>query len=1017
MLVSPAPRGLPARGKACSLRLLDRTPVVDFLTQLKAALADRYTIERELGRGGMATVFLARDLKHHRPVALKVLHPQIAALLGSERFLREIETAASLNHPHILPLFDSGTAGPAGSGTELLWYTMPPVEGESLRDLLNRERQVSMDRAVRIARDVAGALAHAHARGIVHRDIKPENILLAGDHALVADFGIAKALNAAGGGKLTETGLAIGTAAYMSPEQASGERDLDGRSDIYALGCVLYEMLAGHPPFAGPTAQSVLARHAIDPVPSLHTGRQEVPATVDRAVKRALAKVPADRFATAAQFAQALTSEEDTAVTSRVRVTPHPGLRGRRITTGIVLSLAAGVIGWYLLRPRPTVGALPESTIAVLPISPSVADTGLIRLGRDLVVTLSANLDGVGDIRTVDANTILTQTAKGPIPLSLEDAAAVARRLGAGRVLHGSLVRTGAGVRIELGLFDTKDLAPKARSALTASPDDPVGITDSMTSSILAQIWEKGPPPSPSLAAVTTHSMPALRAFLDGERLLVQGDMDSAAGAYRHAFTADTTFWLAYFRYAYVFNWTERSGADSLADIAWEHRAALPERERLLLEIPREDRLSVRLRRSQEFVDRYPDYWPGWFQYADYLVHGDGTGYTLDNVVDALERTVELNPDVTWAWEHLFKLTLTLDTPKAGRALAEMKRLVGSTNPRIRPFYLPAYRLLLQAAVASPVSDTALMDSVARTLATQPLNFTVGGLDFTLAFVAYGFASTQIDFNRRVLRYVVDRDLIVNLHIGTATTWAARGAWDSMQPALDQVIASAPKTWGADPAWQAYRYNVFGVWLGALNPSVALTRRRAMREAATRPPGLSPAYELAFLPWLDGLQADATRDEISLRLARETLRADTFPSARSLGRSLAAFELGLAGNYREAADSMVALIGAVTEGACCKGTFDDVNRLAASRWLLAVGDTVMAGEIIGQLEVDHWHPVFSGPMHLARARIHQALRRTEEARSDYIEFLRRLDMPSASQRHLVDEARIAIGPQDPPQPR
>src|SRR5881275_1194984 len=267
--------------------------LIDPLARVQAALAGRYTIERELGRGGMATVYLAQDRKHHRQVAIKVLKPELAAALGPERFLREIDTAARLTHPHILPLHDSGEA--AG----LLYYVMPYVEGETLRDRLEREGQLPLEEAVRITREVASALSYAHSHDVVHRDIKPENILLSGGEAVVADFGIARALVAAGADKLTDTGLAVGTPGYMSPEQAMAEPRIDGRADTYALGCVLYEMLAGHPPFLGTTAQEILARHTLDPVPPLRTIRREVPAAVEHAVLKALAKSPADRFPSA----------------------------------------------------------------------------------------------------------------------------------------------------------------------------------------------------------------------------------------------------------------------------------------------------------------------------------------------------------------------------------------------------------------------------------------------------------------------------------------------------------------------------------------------------------------------------------------------------------------------------------------------------------------------------------------------------------------------------------------------
>ncbi len=274
--------------------------MTDLLTHVQGALADRYAIERELGRGGMATVYLAQDLKHHRPVAIKVLAPELAAALGRERFLREIETAASLSHPHILPLHDSGEAD------GFLYYVMPYVAGESLRERLNREKQLPIEHAVTIVGEVANALTYAHSRDVVHRDVKPENILLSDGQAIVADFGIAGAIDAAGGGKLTRTGIVLGTPAYMSPEQGAGERALDGRSDVYSLGCLLYEMLAGEPPFTGPTAQAIIAKRFTDPVPSIRRLRETVPVPMDQAIAKALARAPADRFATPHQFAEAL---------------------------------------------------------------------------------------------------------------------------------------------------------------------------------------------------------------------------------------------------------------------------------------------------------------------------------------------------------------------------------------------------------------------------------------------------------------------------------------------------------------------------------------------------------------------------------------------------------------------------------------------------------------------------------------------------------------------------------------
>src|SRR6059036_2298416 len=270
-------------------------------TRLTAALAGRYAIERELGAGGMATVYLARDLKHDREVGLKVLRPELAAVLGAARFLQEIRISARLDHPHILTLIDSGES------EGFVWYVLPYVRGESLRNKLTREQQLSIEETVRIATQVASALDYAHRHGVIHRDIKPENILLHEGEAMLADFGIALAVKEAGGNRLTETGLSLGTPQYMSPEQATGDRTLDARSDIYSLASVLYEMLAGEPPHTGPTVQSVIAKVLTDRPRPLRALRDAVPPPLEAAVQKALAKVPADRFGSAAQFAEALT--------------------------------------------------------------------------------------------------------------------------------------------------------------------------------------------------------------------------------------------------------------------------------------------------------------------------------------------------------------------------------------------------------------------------------------------------------------------------------------------------------------------------------------------------------------------------------------------------------------------------------------------------------------------------------------------------------------------------------------
>lgn len=345
----------------------------EFFARVKATLAEVYEVEKELGEGGMAIVFLATDRKHGRKVAIKVMRPELAESLGGDRFLKEIETAARLSHPHILPVHDSGQVN------GLLYYVMPFVEGESLSDRLKREQQLPIGDALAIAKEVAEALAHAHSHGIVHRDIKPENVLLYGGHAVIADFGIAKALTAAGGDRLTGTGVALGTPSYMSPEQASGE-EVDARSDVYALACMLYEMLVGEAPFTGRTAQAVIQQHIVAPPPSASASRATVTAELSRVIQRGMAKTPADRFSTATEFAEALASREATpgssfATLARGRL-PRV-LAAYAVFTLVVLWLLNLVVDRFVWSPHlPTFGLA-----ALIMLLPTVVIIALWRGG------------------------------------------------------------------------------------------------------------------------------------------------------------------------------------------------------------------------------------------------------------------------------------------------------------------------------------------------------------------------------------------------------------------------------------------------------------------------------------------------------------------------------------------------------------------------------------------------------------------------------------------------------------
>jgi len=472
----------------------------DVMTLLRDALAGRYRIERELGRGGMAVVFLAEDLKHRRRVAIKVLRPEVARSIGSGRFLREIEIAAQLSHPHILPLFDSGEAGRLGQGDERsLFFVMPYVEGESLRDRLTREKLLPVDDALRIAREVADALAYAHRAGVVHRDIKPENILLQAGHPVVSDFGIASALQAAVGEPLTDPGFAVGTPAYMSPEQSVGEA-VDPRSDVYSLGCVLYEMLAGDPPFTGSTAQAIQARKVTDTVPRLRTVREQVPEGVERAIRTALARVPADRFATVADFATALAH------------------------------------GATARAPARSVAVLPFLNLSAVPDNEYFADG----ITEDVIAQLSK----IRSLKVISRTSVMAFKKREQ---SLRDIGAM---LSAATLLEGSVRRAGDRVRIVAQLIDAETDQHLWAETYDRKLDDIFAIQSDVALQIATALKaELSPDEQHRIHRGPTRDLQAYQLYLQGRHWFVRHTAEGlrqAVDYFKRAIAKDPDFALAH---------------------------------------------------------------------------------------------------------------------------------------------------------------------------------------------------------------------------------------------------------------------------------------------------------------------------------------------------------------------------------------------------------------------------------------------------------------------------------------
>jgi eukaryotic-like serine/threonine-protein kinase len=539
--------------------------LTDLRTQLQTALATAYTLERELGRGGMATVFLAQDLRHDRPVALKVLHPELAYALGPERFQREIRLAARLQHPHILTVHDSGEA--AGQ----LWFTMPFVEGESLRDRLRRERQLPVDAALRIATEAARALEYAHRHGVIHRDIKPENLLLTSDGStLVSDFGIARAL-AGADDRLTETGLAVGTPAYMSPEQAAGDKALDARTDVYSLGAVLYEMLAGEPPFTGPTAQAVIAKRFRGEVPRVRRARPSVPEHVDAAVARALAPVAADRFDTVGEFARALGSAVATGPViatasgpglatgatspAQVAASPSTGQRAPRRVPLAAVTLALGfLVGLGVLFAWRRSHSATEDTgpkrLAVLPFE-NLGDSADAYFADGITDEVRGKLSQVSGLA------VIARASSNEYRTTTKAAQEIARELGADYLLTATVrwEKTTGGpsrvrvspelIRVEPGAAPTTKWQQPFDASLTDVFQVQADIATKVASALNVALADSV---RHELAAKPTENLAAYDAYLKGEAasqgmsVADPASLRRAVGYYRQAVTLDSAF-------------------------------------------------------------------------------------------------------------------------------------------------------------------------------------------------------------------------------------------------------------------------------------------------------------------------------------------------------------------------------------------------------------------------------------------------------------------------------------------
>jgi eukaryotic-like serine/threonine-protein kinase len=851
---------------------------VEVFDRLKAALAGTYRIERKLGAGGMATVYLGRDLRHDRDVAIKVLLPDVAAALSPERFLQEIHIAAQLQHPLILPLFDSGEAD------GLYYYVMPCVVGESLRQRLQREKRIPLDEAVQIGREVAEALEYAHGKGVIHRDIKPENIMLSGGHPLVADFGIARAIGSSDDPRMTSTGLRFGTPLYMSPEQALGDPNLDHRSDIYSLGCVIYEMISGTTPHTGASLHAILSGHVGGTPTRPTSGKAAIPAGLWSTIEIALAKDPADRFQTSAEFARAL-ADPDRPSRRRRRRWRALGPTALAVLAGAAIAAGAWA-AWSQWGRRPTLDA---NLVAVAPFD--VLGPGLQLWREGLMDMLSRNLNGAGPLRVVSPTAVMRSWSGRA---DVASARQVGLRTGAGLSVVGSIVSAGAdSVRLAVTVVDVATAEPLGDVEFGGAVSRIDVAVDSLTVGLLAAVGRTRAIGAVHLSTARSSSFPALKAYLQGEQYFRRAEWDSAGRHFERAAGLDPTFALAFYRIfqtrfykgtgitfdSLMWSYALRAGAlnrglaprESLMVAADSVLAAVSYAPALDVEAQRR---RVRVLAILELATRrFPDDAEVWYELGrarsriGYLL-----GVQPEKALEALDRAIALDSAFAPAYVEAISFATMVRGQEATRR------------------YLNGYLALAPKGVLADVSRLALdlMDSrrsrsaaVARTLDTASARM----LYHTKSIFEYAADSAETDI--RIGRHLVERAYDPNLAADPALPRRALG----FSLAFRGHMAEALRVLGTDRLYLVSQIAVLG----------AMPRDRA---AAVFDPLLhadsEQRRELVFaLPWW-ARERDTTA--LNRAIALGDRGAGRAPSARFVA------EAGRAWRTLATGDSAAALI-------------------------------------------------------------------------------------------------------------
>ncbi|HXQ27837.1 MAG TPA: protein kinase [Gemmatimonadales bacterium] len=982
--------------------------MTDLLATLQQTLGDRYVLERELGGGGMSRVFVAQERGLPRRVALKVLPPELHGGVSVDRFRREIQLVASLHHPHIVPLLAAGEAG------EFLFYTMPFVEGETLRARLAREKRLDTGEALGILDDVLDALAYAHRHGVLHRDIKPENILLVDGHALVTDFGVAKALTeATDTSLLTSAGLAIGTPAYMAPEQAAADPDADQRSDLYATGVLAYEMLGGRPPFEG-GAQRVLAAQVLERPTPIGALRPDVSRATAACVMRCLEKEPAHRWASADDLRREFQKSE------------APGRTGRRITwpVGVLVGLAAvGLVAWVVSRNRGP-HAVSSSLVAVLPFSVR-GGSDASYLSDGLVSLLSTSLDGAGDLHTVDPRAVMTTLRPGGESVALDPAGAatVAERLGAGLYVLGDAVEAGGRVQISASLYRRAQApAALARGTVEGNSADVFTLVDGLTTQLLAGTATGPIGRVTRIASVTTASLPAYKAYLAGDAALRVGRADSALVAFQQAIALDTAFALAYYRLSVAAEWAQNATlAGRAAQQAVERSARLSDHDRLLLRALLATRRGAAVEAEglyRSILGSYPDDLDAWSQLGEVLFHyGPELGRPIGDARMPFERVLYFDPMYISPMIHLARIAaVEKRSGEVDSLVATIDRLSPASDRNLEMEALRAYTLRDPAAEQRVLTAMSGAADATVTLPIWDVAAYVGDLDGAAAIARLLTDSSRSAGAQSMGHLALGYLALARGRLARARSEIARAALTDSVRALEYgtLLELTPYLTPSRPILEQARDA-----LQRLDP----TRLRPSAQASV----LFSAHDVLHAiirEYLLGLVNVDLGDLPAAQQFATVLERETGPpTASTLPRD---FGLEIRAAAAERAHEPTAALGFLrrTENYSWYEYQIASPVLTASRqrYLRAgleaeAGDTAQAILLFGAFEnFSRYDLIYAGPGHLHRAALYERRGNTQAAVAEYNRFLELWQDCDADFRPLVDSARAGLARLAPSHP-